>query len=149
MEMGERITATTGIRHASESRINDRQVCQRHPGNPRLGSLRPCRPSLASYSHVLNQTVAGRAESRFFSGTVESRAITALTSTSPAFRSAATKFLSFSRKAQSFATHRSSLSRHQPVNRGHPEGAAAPALGQRRSLQVGAVDAESVELLEG
>ena len=47
-----------------------------------------------------------------------------LRSTSAERTSAATKFWSFSRKAQSLATQRSSLSRHQPVYWGSPSGAA-------------------------
>jgi nucleoside-diphosphate-sugar epimerase len=50
------------------------------------------------------------------------------TSTRPALTRTATKLRSFSRNAVSFATQRSSLSRHQPVKRGSPLGAAALAL---------------------
>jgi hypothetical protein len=67
--------------------------------------------------------------------------------------------LVFSLKAQSLATHRSSLSRHQPVYCGSPPGAAvlgfwtltspvAPAGWQGRCLKVDAIDAEAVEFLE-
>jgi hypothetical protein len=56
-------------------------------------------------------------------------------------------------------THRSSLSRHQPVNCGSPEGAAvlafwtlnqlaAPTRGECGGFQVDAVDAEAVQFLE-
>src|SRR5580692_9853504 len=55
-------------------------------------------------------------------------------STSEDRTSAATKFRSFSRKAQSLATHRSSLSRHQPVYRGSPSGAAVLAFWTLTSL---------------
>jgi hypothetical protein len=51
---------------------------------------------------------------------VRSRVAIIWPSTSPAPRSAATKLRSFSRNAQSLAAQQSSLSRHQPVNRGAP-----------------------------
>ena len=57
-----------------------------------------------------------------------------LRSTSDERTSAATKFWSFSRKAQSLATHRSSLSRHQPVYWGSPSGAAVLAFWTLTSL---------------
>lgn len=71
----------------------------------------------------------------------------------------ATKFWSFSLNAQSLATHRSSLSRHQPTYCGSPPGAAgvgvldldepvAPAGWQGRRLEVDAVDAEAVEFFK-
>jgi hypothetical protein len=80
-------------------------------------------------------------------------------STSAERMSAAAKFWSFSRKAQSLATHKSSLSRHQPVYRGSPSGAAvlgvldfdeppAPACRQGGRAEVDAVGAEPVEFLE-
>src|ERR1700761_1866325 len=82
-----------------------------------------------------------------------------LRSTSAERTSAATKFWSFSRKAQSLATQRSSLSRHQPVYWGSPSGAAVLAfwtltslprqpVGRADVLEVDAVDAEPVEFLE-
>src|ERR1700761_2626860 len=57
-----------------------------------------------------------------------------LRSTSAERTSAATKFWSFSRKAQSLATQRSSLSRHQPVYWGSPSGAAVLAFWTLTSL---------------
>ena len=79
--------------------------------------------------------------------------------TRPASSSAATKLRSFSRRAMSFATQRSSLSRHQPVKCGSPvwgrrvgvlhlDQAVAPAVGEDGGLEVDAVDAEAVQLLE-
>ena len=55
---------------------------------------------------------------------VGSRASMTPSSTRPASRSAATKFVSFSRYAHSLATQRSSLSKHQPVNWRSVPGAA-------------------------
>ena len=80
-------------------------------------------------------------------------------STRSASTSAATKLRSFSRKAGSFATKRNSLSKHQPVQHGAPEGRRSvgvlhrdqtpvPTLGQYCRLRVDAVDAETVKLLE-
>jgi hypothetical protein len=90
---------------------------------------------------------------------VRSRVKIVSRSTSAERMSAAAKFWSFSRKAQSLATHKSSLSRHQPVYRGSPSGAAvlgvldfdeppAPACRQGGRAEVDAVDAEPVEFLE-
>jgi hypothetical protein len=59
-----------------------------------------------------------------------------LRSTSAERTSAATKFWSFSRKAQSLATQRSSLSRHQPVYWRSPSGAAVLAFWTLTSLPV-------------
>jgi hypothetical protein len=90
---------------------------------------------------------------------VKSRARIVSWSTSAERTSAVTKFWSFSRKAQSLATHRSSLSRHQPVYRGLAawcrgvrvpdlDEPAAPACRQGGRAEVDAVDAEPVEFLE-
>ncbi len=69
-----------------------------------------------------SQPAARSAAGRYRSGTVASRAAISPESTRPALSSSETKFWSFSRSAHSFATQRSSLPRHQPVNCGLPPG---------------------------
>ena len=96
--------------------------------------------------HDSNHAAARSASGWRLSSTLRSRLRITPASTSPASSRAATKLRSFSLNAQSLATQRSSLSRHQPVNCGCPGGAAvlafctsptvAPPIRERRRFQI-------------
>ena len=78
-------------------------------GGPLVGSIQ-------TYAEDSSHSAARTALGLYCSGTVARRAAITPGSTRSALSSAETKFWSFSRNAHNFATQRSSLSRHQPVN---------------------------------
>ena len=89
-------------------------------GGPLVGSIQ-------TYAEDASHSAARTAVGLYCSGTVARRAAITPGSTRLAPSSAETKFWSFSRNAHNFATQRSSLSRHQPVNCGPPPAAAVLA----------------------
>jgi hypothetical protein len=107
---------------------------QRYPTASRLErrsrALCPYRPRVrpADLQYVELSQVSARSVPLGCSlETIISRVAIRSGSTRSASRRAPTKLRSFSRSAISFATQRSSLSRHQPVKRGLPAGAAVLA----------------------
>jgi hypothetical protein len=96
-------------------------------GHRRRRGQRPARGSIQTYAENSSHSAARTALGLYCSGTVTRRAAITPGSTRSALSGAETKFWSFSRNAHNFATQRSSLSRHQPVNCSPPPAAAVLA----------------------